>query len=162
MADEELEEAPPKSNKMMLIIIAVNVLAALGGGAYFMLAGGDGEAAEGGDGGGGAEAPLPMDGPPTMVKLNPFIVNLYEPGGTRYLKLTIEAEVPGEEASEYVTSRQPVLRNQCIRYLSNLSFADTQGSEKKGEIQKALRKEINTALKRDIVRNVYFTDFVVQ
>jgi flagellar FliL protein len=156
MADQNPgAEVKPKSNKMMIVIVAINLLAAAGVGGFMFLGGRDSEAAA-------QEPALALSEPVVTVALAPFVVNLYEPGGTRYLKLVIEAEVPGETGSQIVTANSASIRNRVIAYLSGLSFADTQGPEQKDVIQKELVKQINEVLRRDVVRNVYFTEFIIQ
>lgn len=157
MAEQQAEEAEvkPKSNKMIMIIVAVNLVVVAGVGAFMFLGSGDGEAA--------AEEPASaLSEPPVTVPLDPFVVNLYEPGGTRYLKVAVEAEVPGEAGTKIVTDNNASIRNRVIAYLSGLTFADTQGPEQKDVIQKELVKQINDVLRREVVRNVYFTEFIIQ
>lgn len=156
--DEEI--APPSNNKMiMIVILAVNVLAAAGIGGYLMLGdsggGGDAQAAP-------AEATVDPGAPPKLVRMEPFIVNLKEPGGTRYLKMVVEIEVPGDKGSEILNTRIAPVRDRIIASTSELTFADTQGAERKMTIRKTLVKDVNDVLKSDIAKNIYFTEFVIQ
>lgn len=159
MADEEKEgEAPKGKSKVMLIVVAVNVIAIGGVGAFMFLGGAEGGAGEAS----AAEPAMEMTEPAVTVPMDPFVVNLYEPGGGRYLKMAVEFEVPGEKGTEIVKMRQPMIRHSAIAYLSGLTFADTQGVEQKEAIREELKKRANEVLRRDVVRNVYFTDFIIQ
>ena len=161
MAEEELDldDIQPQKSKMMYIIVAINVVALLGLGGYVFLGmGGDkAEAAE------EKESELPeLAGPATLVKLDSFIVNLNDAGGTRYLKLTAEIEVPGEKGAEIIANRRAPLRHSMISFLSSLTYADIAGADKKEEVRKALVEELNKQLNGEVVKNIYFTEFVIQ
>jgi flagellar protein FliL len=159
--DEEIQ--PPKSNKLMLIVIVLNVVVmAAGGAAFFMGGGGDDGKAEAAETKTEDDMMMEMEGPPSLVKLEPFIVNLNDAGGSRYLKLSCEVEVPGEKGVEVVTGRMAPMRHRVITYLSELSYGDIAGKGKKVEVQKALVMEINDELKGKVVKNLYFTEFVIQ
>lgn len=162
MADEPFDDeeiVPPSNNRMMMIVIlVVNVLAAAGIGGYFMLSdsgGGDAQAAP-------AESVVNPGAPPVLVSMEPFIVNLKEPGGTRYLKMVVEIEVPGEQGQEILNARIAPVRDRIIASTSELTFADTQGSERKSSIRKTLVKEVNDVLRSEVARNIYFTEFIIQ
>ncbi|MEL6181451.1 MAG: flagellar basal body-associated FliL family protein [Myxococcota bacterium] len=163
MADDENlddeEIVPPSNNRMMLIIVAVNVLAAAGIGGYMFMGSGGGEgeakAAE-------PEAVVDPGAPPVLVAMEPFIVNLKEPGGTRYLKMVIQIEVPGEKGQGIMTTRIAPVRDRIIASTSELTFADTQGADRKRSIRQTLVKEVNEVLKAEVAKDIYFTEFVIQ
>ncbi len=162
--DLELDDdiQPQGKSKLIIIIVVVNVVLLGGAGAFFVLSGGDEASAQEKPANPEEDMMAAMSGPPTLVKVNPFIVNLNDPGGSRYLKLAMEVEVPGEKGSEIVTKRMAPVRSRVISYLSGLTFADTQGTKHKRDLEKNLSKEINEELKGEVVKNVYFTEFVIQ
>ncbi len=161
-AEEPLDDdiKPPGNNKLILIIVAVNVVA-LGGIGAFIFLGGGGDTAEAADVP-AEEMEVSFEGPPTLVSFDPFIVNLNEPSASRYLKLSLSIEVPGDKAVEAVEGRKAPIRHVVLSYLAGLSFSDTQGAEAKQMIQEALTKQMNESLKKDVVKQVYFTEFVIQ
>lgn len=160
--DEEVAPAP-KSNKLMLIVIVLNVLVLGAGGAAFFMGGDGGEnEAKASEEKSEDEMMMELEGPPALVKLEPFIVNLNDAGGSRYLKLSCEVEVPGEKGMEIVNGRMAPMRHTVISYLSELSFADIAGKGKKEDVRKALVTELNEELKGKVVKNLYFTEFVIQ
>ncbi|NOZ86297.1 MAG: flagellar basal body-associated FliL family protein [Deltaproteobacteria bacterium] len=98
----------------------------------------------------------------TLVKLENFIVNLNEPGANRYLKVGIDLELKNSAAQDLIEKLKPVLRDRTIAYLSSLSFAQTQGLVAKERIRLELLNRFNGTLGRPIIRNIYFTDFLIQ
>ncbi len=162
-AEDDGAVQPPKSNKLMLIVIVLNVLVMAAGGAAFFVGGSpDDGKAEAGEKKTEDDMMMEMDGPPTLVKLEPFIVNLNDAGGSRYLKISLEVEVPGEKGVEVAMGRMAPMRHKVISYLSALSYADIAGKGKKVDLQKALVTELNEELKGKVVKNLYFTEFVIQ
>jgi len=109
-----------------------------------------------------AVEPLPtseVTGP--VVPLDPFVVNLDEPGTSRYLKITLELEVMphGEEAM--MKSKQ-LIRDTILSHLSGLHVKDTLGAEAKDKIRTDLMTKLTKLLGPDRVRRMFFVDFVVQ
>jgi flagellar FliL protein len=161
-----------KKNSTMTILIIVFVLITLVGGAgagYFFLVKGkekEGEAKEEPKTEAKAEAPAAgredakMIG--TMVRLDPFIVNLNEVDASRYLKVSIELEVTGEEAVQELEKRSPQIRDITVGVLSSKSFADIQGADGKFRLKEELMFAINKVLVSGQVTHIFFTQFVVQ
>lgn len=179
------EPAPKKGGKMVVLLLLVNILLVGGLAAYLFLFGGlnggkaktngkegeaavaaegekkegGGEAKEGSGGEGGAVKGGPM-GP--VVEFDPFIVNLDEAGQTRYLKTTLQFEMSNAQAAAETKSRTVAIRDLVITYLSSLNFTQTQGQVNKEIIRTSIIKRVNTLIKEGEVKNLYFTDFVIQ
>ncbi len=153
---EEDEPQTPKSKNTLVIALAA-VMIAGGAGAFFVFGGGGAQAANG-----EAEGPV-ESGPPLLVDMDPFIVNLNEPGAGRYLKISVSLAVRGESAKEAITARTAPIRHRVLTYLAGLSFADTQGDQAKTVIQNKLLELANAEFKKqDLIEGVYFTEFVIQ
>ena len=157
MADHEVEEGQvPKKKPILLIAIALNVVL-IGGAAAFLLLRG----AAGGGGGGGALAQADQLG--KLVPIQSFIVNLNEPRSTRYLKVTLTVELADESAEQDLRDRHDLVRDRVLTSLSGLTIDDVRGAETKETIRQLLVARINDALaSQDAVKNVLFTEFVVQ
>ena len=96
------------------------------------------------------------------IDLEPFVVNLDEPGTSRYLKVTLEMEVkPGGGEEPLVKSKQ-LIRDTILSHLSGLHVKDTLGAEAKDKIRADLLAKITKLLGPDKVRRMFFVDFVVQ
>lgn len=167
------EAAPKKKGKTGLIVGIVLGLLVLGGGggfAYFKFAGGKAEAkTEGGEQGGGrGEAAAGGEngegggGPGSMVPLDTFVVNLAEKSGRRYLKAGISLELSSAPKDDEVKAKMPQIRDAVIVLLSSKSWEDVSSTQGKIQIRKELTHRINKILGDARVRNVFYTEFVIQ
>ncbi|MEK6709949.1 MAG: flagellar basal body-associated FliL family protein [Nitrospinota bacterium] len=164
--EQEGAEAEAKGGLLKWIIIGAVLLVVLGGGGFagwwFFLRGGAPPAAKAGEqkpgepGAGG----VMMAGP--IIPLTPFIVNLADPGGRRYLKVTVEIELEKKESEAEMKARVPEIRDQIIVALSSKTFQQVQGAAGKQVLREELTARLNATLKSGKVKNLYFTDFVVQ
>jgi flagellar protein FliL len=99
-----------------------------------------------------------------IVPLKSFIVNLADKTGQgkRYLKLTMELEVGGEEAKIRLDKQEPQIRDTVLMLLSGQTLTEITTIDGKIEMKQALTSRINQILGGDLVRSIYFTEFVVQ
>lgn len=184
MADEkeEKQEGKKGGNSLVLIIVAVLlvVVLLLGGLIVVLLAsGGDsGEqdpaaattevhaapAAQGGKPAAGAPKERSNDffnvGP--MYPLDQFLVNLLSETGSRYLKMTINIELSSELLTPEIEQKKPLLRDIVIRILSSKTYEDISTTKGKERLKDEIAAKINETLRDGYVKNVFFTDFIVQ
>src|SRR5512141_801810 len=60
-----------------------------------------------------------------LVALDTFVVNLADPGGNRYLRITMDLEVVGDKkAEDEVTRRVPQMRDTVLMILPTKRYAD--------------------------------------
>lgn len=185
--ENETEEGGKKKsgNMLLVIIIAVLVLILVIGGVVAALMMGNNDAsAEAGKGAktevaaaehapegdtsaegsagashGGGEAMTEVG---LMFPLESFTVNLLSESGRRYLKCEINLEMGGKELSPELEEKKPVFRDIIIRILSSKSLEEISTAKGKEKLKEQIVNEINLRLKDGKVKNVYFTDFVVQ
>ena len=100
--------------------------------------------------------------PGPSAPLDSFVVNLNEPGTSRYLKATFELELADAHAVEVLERDRKSIRDDVLRYLSGLTVADTLGAENKDKIRDAIATRIDKQLGPGKVKRVFFNDFVVQ
>ncbi len=167
MAEEEKEEAkeaeePKKSKKKLIIIIAILLLVLGGGGAgaYFFLLKGDPPVEEGAAEGEGAEEDESSDGI-EVVALEPFIVNLMNTSGSRYLKITINLELPASVKEEMETKKAQI-RDSIIILLSSKDYSDISSVPGKYQLRDEVGARVNLILTEGKIKSVYFTEFVIQ
>ncbi len=163
MADEvnaEAPEQPPKEvkkgiGKKKLIIIVVAVLLLIGGGVfgYTMFFSGKDKGSE-------AKKEEKSKGKIVMMPLEPFILNLAEHG--RFLKLTIQFELSDPAAQSSVTEKIPQLRDAIITLVSSKSAESLSSPEGKFLLKDEILLRANQAIGRDVFKNLYFTEFVMQ
>lgn len=183
MAEKEKEETSTEEagkkksgNMLLVIIIGVLVLILIIGGIVAFLMMGNEEHA--------ASAPAPtekaasantasanvsaegLDSPSTevglMYPLDGFTVNLLSESGRRYLKVEMNLELDGEELSPELDTKKAIFRDIIIRILSSKSLEEISTIKGKEKLKEQIVNELNMRLKDGKVKNIYFTDFVVQ
>lgn len=166
---KEIEEKePPKAKKSFLkwILLGIVVIVLAGGGftGWFMFFKKD--VAEGEQGVQAATVrPETKEAASSIIyPLESFIVNLMDRAGSgkRYLKTTIELDVPDKEGQNLLELRKAQLRDTILLLLTSQSFAEINSIEGKLELKRALLVRINQTLGKKIVNGLYFTEFVVQ
>lgn len=155
--EKEEKEKPKKKSKLILIIIAVVALAGVAAGAYFL-------------------SPFLFSGNKTEsgknietkvsegvnFNLEPFVVNLMDQGGTRYLKVSIQLELSNPKVSEYAKNKTPQIRDAIITLLTNKTSEELITPEGKLLLKDEIKQRANQILGEGNVINVYLTDFVMQ
>jgi flagellar FliL protein len=120
---------------------------------------------------------LPGEG--VMVNMSTKIINLVDPTGHRYIRLTIVAEfapdneeyesMPEEEKSAYLTafqdklnSRMPIMDDTVITLLSTKTYEQLYTAEGKEQLRAEIMDGLSKKLSDLHLLSVYFTEFVVQ
>jgi flagellar FliL protein len=146
--------APAKSSKAVLGLLLLNV-AGTGFVAFKLLTAQPAAAAVPAHG----AAAVVETGP--IVPLDSFVVNLDEPGSSRYLKTTFMAEItPGTEP--LLEKNKQLIRDTILSHLSGLHLKDTLGVEAKDKLRIDVLAKLTKLLGPDKVRRLLFQDFVVQ
>jgi flagellar protein FliL len=165
-APEKEEKKKGGKPKLKLIIILVVVLAVLGGGGFaawkfFLQPKATDEAANATGENASTQA---QDAEPggQLVTLDSFVVNLSDPMGRRYLKTTMDVEVANAAAAAELTAAMPRVKDTLLLLLSSKSFEDISSMDKKIELKNDIVSRLNLIVGKNKVRNVYFTEFVVQ
>jgi flagellar protein FliL len=156
-AVKEAEEAqPPPKSKLKLIVLASTVLL-LGVGGFFGWKWYAGRKVA-------SETTQKSEEMTIVYPLKSFIVNLADKKGVgkRYLKLTLEVEVAGEEQRALVNQKVPQLRDTILLMLSSRTIAEITSMEAKLELKQVLLARMNSAIGKNVIQRLYFTEFVVQ
>lgn len=170
--EEEVEVKKKSGGNMVLIIVIVLLfLLLIGGGllTYFLLSGNDKNAA----------TPAANTTKETQVKkqlkrstnyltvgpmypMSTFIVNLLSEGGSRFLKANIDLEMDKPELTAELDKKKPLIRDIIIRVLSSKTFEEVSTMKGKDRLKDEIVSKINDVLADGQVKNIFFTDFVVQ
>ncbi len=97
-----------------------------------------------------------------MVELDPFVVNLADPLGRRYLRATIEVETVDSNAAEDLQDKQAQVRDSVLMLLSSKTFEDIRAMDQKIQLRHEIVERLNQVIGQGRVVKVYFTEFVVQ
>jgi flagellar protein FliL len=170
--DDEKEEQPSKKKKIIkLAVIGLLALVVLGGGgwfAYWKFIAPEGTpmipfmGSDTGEGAADGEEMMEEEGPGEIVTLPTFLVNLADPLGRRYLKLTVEVEVLDEDVVEEVNMSEAKVRDAIILLLSSKSYTDLASLESKILLKNEIVERLNQVLGGRKVKRVYFTEMVIQ
>lgn len=173
-ADAAAKPAPEPKKKggaLKWVLLAVVLLLVMGGGGggywYFVMrpqaaaAAADPAAAEQeaakkqGHGSGGA-----------ALKFDPFVVNLADAGGVRYLRLGLSLVIDGteEDAKHLEETKVPLLRirSAVLDLLSQQLSEQVVTTEGKQALKHAIQEQAGAVLAPVEVTDVLFTEFVVQ
>lgn len=153
--EPQKKDKPAKGKAKLLIIIAgvVLVIAASGFLTYSMLIKGKGEDA------GGKKKEVQME-KPVLVALDPFVLNLAEQG--RFLKVTLQLELSDAAYQQAITDKIPQIKDAIIILISSKSSHAIANPEGKIQLKDELLLRANQVIGKDAVRNLYFTEFVMQ
>ncbi|RMH79540.1 MAG: flagellar basal body protein FliL [Acidobacteria bacterium] len=155
MAEEarDAKEEKGRSKKLLFIIPILLVLIAGGGASYFLFFGKKTDKKE--------SAPLPTQ-IGVMMDLGVFTVNLADREVDAYARVSITLELSDEKVRQEVEKRLPIIKDAIIDVISSKTSSFVRTPEGKESLRLELIKRINTILFEGGVRNIYFTEFVVQ
>ncbi len=100
--------------------------------------------------------------PGSMFPIESFIVNLAGAGGKRFLKATIDLELDKSETTEEVKARLPQVKDSILILLSSKTFEEVYTVQGKFKLRDEIISRTNSFLKTGKVKNIYFTEFVIQ
>jgi len=151
IADEDGDGKPKgKSRKSLILIIVALIVLGGGGTAFFMLRG---HAAE----------PTAEDGKGLLV-FDPFIVNLADSGGSRFLRVNLQLVVAEESEAKELTE-EPVkmkrVRSTILELLAVQKSESLVTDEGKQSLKKSILERASKALGTRVL-DVFFSEFVVQ
>ncbi len=153
--------APQKSKSTLLLIVGVVVLLGGGGGAaWFMGVLPFGHNAEA-KGEVRAETHTQPD-VGALLPLDPFIANLGDEDGKRYLKATLQVEFFEPRVPEEFQGRSAQMRDLLLTLFTSKTFAEVRTPEGKAVLREEIINRMNRTLHKDLVKAVYFTEFIVQ
>lgn len=162
MAKEEKEEVaveePVKKKKSILkiLLISISLLVVVAGGVlgavyYFSHAGVAKKA---------ASPPPPLIG--ALWPMEPFIVNLLDNQGERYLKIIMQLEVSNQLVVAELEQLKPKLRDNVLDLLTAKTYIELMDMGGKQRLRDEVAVRVNSYLTKGKIVKVYFTDFVIQ
>jgi len=170
-------EAAKKKSKLPLIGSGVVVLAGAIAALWYLgigpFAGGPAKhaaataAIEGEEGAGGGGADKEGEGSnaaagKNLLVFEPFIANLVDDGGRRYLKATFQIDFGSGGVPPIMIARLPQVRDLLLTLFTSKAFDEIRTPEGKLQLREEIIARINQVLNRDLARAVYFTEFIVQ
>jgi flagellar FliL protein len=120
---------------------------------------------------------LPGEG--IMINMSTKIINLVDPGGRKYIRLTIVVEfapdnpeyknLTAEEKTTYLTEFEaklttltPIMDDTVITLLSTKTYEDLYTADGKEKLRTEILDTLSKKLPNFRIISIYFTEFVVQ
>ncbi len=164
-SQDAAKDVPTSKKKFLLPAIGILLLMGVGGGGFFWWQGRQTADAAGHDSGG--HATPAAEGPQVSGALpfEPFIVNLADPGGARYLKADVRLVVSGAESLEELEEDEVVmlrLRSAILEHLSQKTALELTTPGGKEALKQEIAERCTKILGHAKVSDVLFAEFVVQ
>lgn len=170
MAEEKTAQAPAKSSnigQILTLVFAIVNLAVVGGGAYLAYAGTL-----------GSEPPKITEESlqadlaskaedekfaPYIFTMDKFTVNL---GGEpkRTIRIEVSLQMLGKEGFEEIMTpdSRAKARDKIVSVLNEKTFTELESIQGKLFLKDTIAMQVNSILKEGVVKDVFFSDFVVQ
>jgi flagellar FliL protein len=98
----------------------------------------------------------------SLWNLEPFIVNLMDNSGERYLKVVMQFEVADPLIIQELDLVKPRVRDSILELLSSKTLADLADAPGKQRLREEIILRVNNSISRGRIAKVYFTEFVIQ
>lgn len=160
----------PRASKKRLVLLLGAVAALLGvGGVVAMRVLGRGPAAEEAPRGellvGDSQAPGHLPEDPGVVALDPFVVNLADREGDRYMRCTIRLVLEDEAGAKQLSASDieiTKLRDRIMLVLTSKRAQQAASHAGRQELRRELREAIQPLLDETPVIDVFFTEYLIQ
>ncbi len=97
-----------------------------------------------------------------IVPLESIVVNLGGVGSRRYLRVLINLEVEDEESKVMIQEKIVMLRDKMISLLSAKSAKEIESEGSLLRLRLEIKNILNEVLEEEIIKQVYFSDFIIQ
>lgn len=97
-----------------------------------------------------------------MYDLGSFVVNLSDKDADRYLKINIVLEIENEQVRIELEKRLPQIKDAITTLLITKTSEELKTAEGMELLKEEIIKRVNAILPLGGVKNVYFTEFVIQ
>ena len=97
-----------------------------------------------------------------LFSLDTFIVNLADEKRNRYLRVTMDLELVDAMDSDKLTERLPQVRDSILMILPSKRFVEIASMEGKAALRDEIIAKLNSLYAKEVVSNIFFTEFVVQ
>ncbi|MGD8991742.1 MAG: flagellar basal body-associated FliL family protein [Desulfobacterales bacterium] len=98
----------------------------------------------------------------TLFSLETFIVNLADVERSRYLRVTMDLELAESADTDKLNDRLPQVRDRILMILPSKTFEEIASVEGKTALRDEIIGKLNSLFPKEMVTNIFFTEFVVQ
>ncbi len=160
--EQEQEEKKGGKKKLLIFLLLFLILAGAGGGAAYKFLVLDKKGKEEDKAEKIVEEIKNIEEVGIQYDLGSFIVNLADKDADRYLKISIVLEVQDEKVKMEVEKRLPQIKDVITTLLFTKTSEDLKTPEGLERLKEEILKRVNAILPIGGVKNVYFTEFVIQ
>ncbi len=162
-AQEQEEQGKGGKKKLILLIVLLLILGAGGGAAYKFLVL-DKKKAESQEKQAQKiiEEIKATENVGVMFDLGTFVVNLADKDIERYLKVSIVLELKDQKVQQEAQKRLPEIKDAITTLLLTKRSSEIRTPEGIEFLKEEIAKRVNAILPLGGVKNVYFTEFIVQ
>jgi flagellar basal body-associated protein FliL len=110
------------------------------------------------------EVSMPQDANPLYKMYGPqdFTVNLLDTDQRRYLKVTLTLGYEERGLAKELEQRKAQIRDTIINVLRNQKVEDVLDTNGTDNLRRVMINELNSVLSRGDIKDIYFTDFLIQ
>ncbi len=101
--------------------------------------------------------------------LDPVVVNLNDPGVTRYVRISLTLEVSSamdeKEGKPFLDQKKPLMKHWLTLFLSNQTIEDARGERNLMRMQSQISDTLNNGLfpgSKPRIKSVLFKEFAIQ
>lgn len=98
---------------------------------------------------------------PILFTMDPFIINL-NGFPKRVIRMTVNLEMLDEDGFEEVITLGSKARDVIVQLINSKNYQDIASIQGKLLLKDEIALNLNQSLKSGVIRDVYFSDFVVQ
>lgn len=100
--------------------------------------------------------------PKAKVALKKVLVNVAGSAGTRYLMVSMTLVGDAHNFEKVIDSNRDQLLDLAGSILSSKTITDLEKPDARNTIRAELISSFNSALRKDLVKEIYFTEFAIQ
>ncbi len=100
--------------------------------------------------------------PGVFYEIKDIVVNPANTKGERYLLISLGIELKDQQSLEVMKNNNPVIRDRIITTLSKYSVGQLSSYNGREDLKKTLLKTLNQIKTGNVVRNLFFTEYVMQ
>lgn len=159
----EKKDGKPAGRKNPIVMGAIvgGVLLALTAGSYFVVTSMTGSA-DAGSGEAKAAGKKKKEGKVAMFEVRDLVLNPADQGVTRFAKVSMVFETEDPKLIAEMEEREYRVRDLLIRLIGRRSASELSNADVREELRAQILDELNSTVTDGGVRDVYFTDFVIQ
>jgi flagellar FliL protein len=101
--------------------------------------------------------------------LDPVVVNLNDPGVTRYVRVSLTLQISSameeKEGRPFLDQKKPLMKHWLTLFLSNQTIEDARGEKNLMRMQSQISDTLNNGLfpgSKPRIKNVLFKEFAIQ